>query len=417
METIKIQKLQFDGIFQGRESKIRVTPDNMISVFDFIKVAGGQEQPRKTWSDIEKKYKNEVVTESNYFKFDGQGQKLTPVISVNGMVKLLFWLPGEIAKQFRSKSAEIMIRYLGGDVTLIDEIKKIDQEHINNPNNIAQIFRQEVNEVSQQNLLFNQDQINTSNKLIAYFGDKKDIFYLFSFIYLEKLYAKFGIVGEIREFHKRVQEHIKEFESICFHNILQCSNITKVEADFKETALYTMNKVKIPKKNGGNNIEVIKLSKIITTSVIKEEMIKIAGERMIDPPPIYQPVENYNSIGNLNIEKERTKQLELQLEIKKLEFEMKKFEEVSKYTNKYRENNDKNLEFTNTFIKKEENGFILWSDLWKNYQDWYTELHGNSNNLKKLQTKKYFIEKIFKIEDKMVKNKGRGWVNFNIVNS
>lgn len=47
------------------------------------------------------------------------------------MVKLLFLLPGETAKQFRNKSAETMIRYLGGDLTLIDEIKKIDQEHIN----------------------------------------------------------------------------------------------------------------------------------------------------------------------------------------------------------------------------------------------------------------------------------------------
>jgi hypothetical protein len=36
------QKLQFDGIFQGKENEIRITPDKMISVFDFIKVAGGQ---------------------------------------------------------------------------------------------------------------------------------------------------------------------------------------------------------------------------------------------------------------------------------------------------------------------------------------------------------------------------------------
>ena len=61
------------------------------------------------------------------------------------MVKLLFWLPGETAKQFRSKSAEVMIRYLGGDITLIDEIKAIDQEYIINPNNIAHVFREEVN--------------------------------------------------------------------------------------------------------------------------------------------------------------------------------------------------------------------------------------------------------------------------------
>ena len=139
------------------------------------------------------------------------------------MVKLLFWLPGETAKQFISKSAEVMIRYLGGDITLINEIKAIDQEHLVNPNNIAQVFREEVNERN-NNLLFNQDQINTSKRLINYYGDKRDIFYMFSFKYLEEWYAKFGMVGEVRDFHGRVQQHISEFEDICFHNVLQCSN-------------------------------------------------------------------------------------------------------------------------------------------------------------------------------------------------
>ncbi len=215
-----------------------------------------------------------------------------------------------------------MIRYLGGDLTLIDEIKKIDQEHTTKPNNIAQVFRREVN---QQNLLFNQDQINTSNKLIAYYGDKTNIFYMFSFLYLNEMYAKFGVVGEVREFHKRVQEHIAEFENVYFYNIMQCSNITKVEADFKETALVSMNKAKIPKKNGGNHVEIIKLSEIVTLEVIKEEMIKVAGTRMVDPPPKYQEIQESNTM-NLDIEKERTKQLQIQLEMKKLEIEMKKLE-------------------------------------------------------------------------------------------
>ena len=38
------------------------------------------------------------------------------------MVKLLFWLPGELAKQFRTKTAEVMIRYLGGDQELVDRL-------------------------------------------------------------------------------------------------------------------------------------------------------------------------------------------------------------------------------------------------------------------------------------------------------
>lgn len=273
----KVTQLKFDGIFQGKENDIRVTPNKQISVFDFIKVVGGQTNPRETWKNILKNHQDEVVQFLDNIKFPGKGQKLTPVINVQGMVKLLFWLPGELAKQFRSKSAEVMIRYLGGDITLINEIKMIDQEHINNPNNIAQVFREEVTE-RQGNLIFNQDQINTSKRLINYYGDKRDIFYMFSFKYLEEWYAKYGMVGEVRDFHQRVQQHISEFQDICFHNVLQCSNINKVESDFKETALFQMNKVKIPKKYGGNHTEVIKLSEIVTTEIIKEEMIKVAGD-------------------------------------------------------------------------------------------------------------------------------------------
>lgn len=209
----ELVQLRFDGIFQGREKEIRITNDKQISVFDFIRVVGGQVNPKQTWANIQKNHKNEIVQFLDYSQFGKT--KATPVINVQGMVKLLFWLPGELAKQFREKSAEVMIRYLGGDLTLLDEIKTIDQEHNVNPNNIAQVFRQEVN----NNLQFNQDQINTSKKLINYYGNKRDIFYMFSFRYLEELYAKFGIVGELRDFYERVKQHITEFENICFHNV------------------------------------------------------------------------------------------------------------------------------------------------------------------------------------------------------
>ena len=41
-----------------RESEIRITPDKRISVFDFIKVVGGQKNPRDTWKDILKNHKS-----------------------------------------------------------------------------------------------------------------------------------------------------------------------------------------------------------------------------------------------------------------------------------------------------------------------------------------------------------------------
>jgi hypothetical protein len=115
-------QLTFDGVFSGREKEIRITPAKMISVFDFIKIVGGQSHPRKTWERILNEHSAElgIVSKCHYAQFGKT--KATPVVNVQGMVKLLFWLPGETAKQFRSKSAEVMIRYLGGDQELVDEL-------------------------------------------------------------------------------------------------------------------------------------------------------------------------------------------------------------------------------------------------------------------------------------------------------
>lgn len=183
--------------------------------------------------------------------------------------------------------------------------------------------------IENSQILFNQDQINNSNKLISHFGDKENIFYMFSFKYLQEWYAKFGIVGELREFHNRVIEHRREFEEICFHLVMQCSNVHKVESEFKDTALHSLNKTKIPKKSGGGfHVEILKLSEIVTTENIKEEMIKVAGNRILDPPPEYVEDTTSNSLELAKIklkqievlektkqDQEKTKQMEIQLKI------------------------------------------------------------------------------------------------------
>jgi pantoate kinase len=87
--------------------------------------------------------------------------------------------------------------------------------------------------------------------------------------------------------------------------------------------LYRLNKAKVPKKSDGFHVEVIKLSEIITTECIKEEMIKVAGDRILDPPPQY-PIET--SIPHhleLSLEIEKTKQLEAQEKTKQIEAQEK----------------------------------------------------------------------------------------------
>ena len=356
-QELQVEKIQlkFDGIFQGRESEIRITQDKKISVFDFIKVVGGQENPRDTWNNIKKKYKKEVVEFLDNLKFPGAGQKLTPVVNVQGMVKLLFWLPGELAKQFRSKSAETMIRYLGGDLTLIDEIKAIDNEHRINPNNIAQVFRNEVN----NNSLLNFNQVNNSKQLLSHFGSKTNVLYMLQFYLNEKWYLKFGIVN-VRPFFERFNEHLSELgPDLCVMDVFQSPDITLIESEHKSTIFFKQHKSILPKKNGlGNHTEIYELSETLTYQMIQNEILKVAGERITDPPPSYSKAiessELTKQIECVEITKQKqiecvemtkqkqiecvemTKQCEIELKKLQVEFEMKKLEfEMMKYNSKF----------------------------------------------------------------------------------
>lgn len=73
------------------------------------------------------------------FKFAGRGQRETPVISGQGLVRLLFLLPGKRARQFVAESAEVLVRHIGGDETLVDEIRRNREIGQNNPES-AQAF-------------------------------------------------------------------------------------------------------------------------------------------------------------------------------------------------------------------------------------------------------------------------------------
>ena len=75
------------------------------------------------WNRLPEKVKEEVSSFCRNFKFPGQGQTLQPVITFAGALKLAMFLPGEKAKQNRSKMVSILQRYYAGDETLHAEIE------------------------------------------------------------------------------------------------------------------------------------------------------------------------------------------------------------------------------------------------------------------------------------------------------
>jgi hypothetical protein len=95
-----------------------------LSVRDIIMVMCGQTADRatKTWRNLSDKRKEEVRQILTNLKFKGTGQKEQPVIQFQGAIKLMMWLPGERAKQFRSQASAILTRYYAGDKTLLADV-------------------------------------------------------------------------------------------------------------------------------------------------------------------------------------------------------------------------------------------------------------------------------------------------------
>lgn len=102
-------------------AEIRRTPDGRASVYDLISAVGEKKKPTTVWLRLKRQYP-EVATKCSNFKFDGQGQRETPVTDRQGWAYIIGLLPNAIGKKYREEAARLVIRYLDADVTLAEDI-------------------------------------------------------------------------------------------------------------------------------------------------------------------------------------------------------------------------------------------------------------------------------------------------------
>lgn len=132
-----------DEMFRGR--KVRYTKEQpvKVSVFDIIKTITATTNPRPAYTNLQLQYPAVVNGFSN-FQFPGMGERLTPVCKVNEMIEIINVLPGPRAARFRQAGAKVLVRYLGGDESLIDEIRENAQkqeEAATDPSNHMNMFQ------------------------------------------------------------------------------------------------------------------------------------------------------------------------------------------------------------------------------------------------------------------------------------
>ena len=126
-----VQRISFSDLVSNSEG-VRVTeliddyglPCPYMSVRDIIMVVCGKSKKDAcdAWTDLPEKYKNQLSEFLSKFQFKGRGEMLRPVITLQGAIKLIMWLPGDMAKGFRSQACDILTRYLTGDASLHAEV-------------------------------------------------------------------------------------------------------------------------------------------------------------------------------------------------------------------------------------------------------------------------------------------------------
>ena len=115
------KKLMKIVISELDNASIRHNLDGWYSVFDLIRIVGGQKNPHETWKRLRKEYP-EVLTKCENFKFPGRGQRKTPVTDREGWAYIIGLLPGVMGRRYRESAAKLVTRYLDGDIKLADEI-------------------------------------------------------------------------------------------------------------------------------------------------------------------------------------------------------------------------------------------------------------------------------------------------------
>lgn len=135
----------------GTVNQIRKTAEDppRISVYDVLQLVTGcsANNCNPTFQRLVQNFPD-VHSACSNFKFSGRGQKETPVTDARGIVDIIMVLPGKAAASVRRQASNVLVRYLGGDPTLVEEIaaNRFAQEELSetDPNNCFRIFGQTI---------------------------------------------------------------------------------------------------------------------------------------------------------------------------------------------------------------------------------------------------------------------------------
>lgn len=106
------KQLEIGGLWSCDSGQIRMTSQGQPSVFDIIRVLGGQKNPRDAWASLIESHP-EVVGKCDNLKFPGAGQRETPVAKTKeDAYYILGLLPGTVGRKYREQAAKLFVNFL-----------------------------------------------------------------------------------------------------------------------------------------------------------------------------------------------------------------------------------------------------------------------------------------------------------------
>jgi hypothetical protein len=297
---------EVDELFKG--CKIRYTTEDpkRVSVYDIIKAITGVVNPRDAFAKLQQE-KKELVGEFYKLQFNGAGERPTPVCTVPQMIELINVLPGTRATRFRSAGAKVLVRFLGGDDSLVEELREnaermeaIAHEGQSNPMNAFELPKGMTGANAVCSLMLSPIM---QGKTVA--DMRGACTYLLLFKHQGELAIKFGWTKDLQ---KRVRDHYRMYPDMKVWAAWMCQ--------FQEVAVETE---KLFKGKMTAYLQQIQLGSKVSTEVLVGVDPKDAEAQMQDAiDTVTSEMSMHNPIVLKELEIER---LRLQVELAKQETE------------------------------------------------------------------------------------------------
>lgn len=142
--------------------RLRITPNKELALIDIAIIFTGLNNDHAGYA-VRRLLEQYPEFRSNIakFKFPGRGRQTVDVAPLAEALEFAFLLPGRAASKVRKEAAKLLVRYIGGDLSLVDEICQINRVQVA----LAEIPEDERTAEQRTARLFGESVENTTMKL------------------------------------------------------------------------------------------------------------------------------------------------------------------------------------------------------------------------------------------------------------